>query len=175
VGGIFFSWLYYNYLCCIMIDIVKEDRLIKSIVNRLPEVDAYDTIILSINPEYSSILAQRIAHAISKPSFVPIALSVDIPAGDKEEEYLTFFGLSAKTFQVRYHKVIVCSTYTCLFMKALRDKLYDIGYEHEDLLFISLTEHWESDFRADVVGEYVDKEPSFYWQKDYEKVTTDIK
>jgi hypothetical protein len=138
-------------------------------------VDAYDTIILSMNPEYSSILAQRIAHAISKPNFVPIVLSVDVPQPDKEEDYLAYFGLSAKTFQVRYHKIVVCATYTCSFMKAIRDRLYDIGYEHEDLLFISLTEHWDSDFRADVVGEYVDKEPLFYWQKEYEKITADTK
>lgn len=158
-----------------MIDIVKEDRLIKGVIDRLPAVDAYDTIILSMNPEYSSILAQRIAHAISKPNFVPIVLSVDVPQPDKEEDYLAYFGLSAKTFQVRYHKIVVCATYTCSFMKAIRDRLYDIGYEHEDLLFISLTEHWDSDFRADVVGEYVDKEPLFYWQKEYEKITADTK
>ena len=158
-----------------MIDIVKEDRLIKGVIDRLPAVDAYDTIILSMNPEYSSILAQRIAHAISKPNFVPIVLSVDVPQPDKEEDYLAYFGLSAKTFQVRYHKIVVCATYTCSFMKAIRDRLYDIGYEHDDLLFISLTEHWDSDFRADVVGEYVDKEPLFYWQKEYEKITADTK
>lgn len=158
-----------------MIDIVKEDRLIKGVIDRLPAVDAYDTIILSMNPEYSSILAQRIAHAISKPNFVPIVLSVDVPQPDKEEDYLAYFGLSAKTFQVRYHKIVVCATYTCSFMKAIRDRLFDIGYEHDDLLFISLTEHWDSDFRADVVGEYVDKEPLFYWQKEYEKITADTK
>lgn len=158
-----------------MIDIVKENTLIKSIIDRLPAVDAYDTIILSINPEYSSILAQRIAHAISKPNFVPIALSVDVPEVSKEDEYLTFFGLSAKTFQVRYHKIIVCATYTCSFMSSIRNILYDIGYEHDDLIFVSLAEHWDSDFRADVVGDYVDKEPLFYWQKEYDKITEDIK
>lgn len=158
-----------------MIDIAKEDRLIKGMIDRMPSVDAYDTVILSINPEYSSILAQRVAHAVSKPNFVPIVIGVDVPEPNKEEEYLTYFGLSAKTFQVRYHKVIVCATYTCPFMIAIRDRLYDIGYEHDDLLFLSLAEHWDSDFRSDVVGEYVDKEPLFYWQKDYEKITTDIK
>lgn len=158
-----------------MIDIAKEDRLIKSIIDRLPEIDAYDTVILSINPEYSSILAQRVAHAVSKPNFVPIVIGVDVPEASKESEYLTYFGITAKTFQLRYHKVVVCATYTCPFMQSIKDRLYDIGYEHDDILFVSLAEHWDSDFRCDVVGEFVDKEPLFYWQKEYEKTTTDIK
>jgi hypothetical protein len=158
-----------------MIDLIREDRLIKSMLNRMPQIDGSDTVILSVEPEHSGILAQHIAHAISVPSYIPVVLSVDIPDDRSEESYLKLFGISASSFRARFHKIIICSIYTCPFLNKLKNALFDLGYENDDLIFMSITEHWNSDFRADIIGEYVDKKPTFHWEKDYEKVTTDIK
>jgi len=156
-----------------MIDLIREDRLIKSMLTRMPEIDGSDAVILAVEPERSGILAQRLAHAISVPTYLPVVLSVDIPDDRTEESYLKIFGLSAASFRARFHKIIICSTYTCPFLDKLKNVLFDLGYENDDLVFMSITEHWDSDFRANVVGEYVDKKPIFYWEKQYEKTTTD--
>jgi hypothetical protein len=156
-----------------MIDLIREDRLIKSMLSRMPEIDGSDAVILAVEPECSGILAQRVAHAISVPNYLPVVLSVDIPDDRTEESYMKLFGISATAFQARFHKIIICSTYTCPFLDKLKNTLFDLGYEYDDLVFVSMTEHWDSDFRANVVGEYVDKKPVFYWEKQYDKDTTD--
>lgn len=156
-----------------MIDLIKEDRLIKSMINRMPAIDGSDAVILAVEPEHSGILAQRVAHAISVPNYIPVVLSIDIPEEKSEDSYFKIFGLSASSFQARFHTIIICSIYTCPFLERLKNALFDLGYEYDDLLFMSITEHWNSDFRANVIGEYVDKKPTFYWEKQYEKVTTD--
>jgi len=86
-GGAIFLLGYYIYLCH-MIDLIREDRLIKSMLSRMPEIDGSDAVILAVEPERSGILAQRLAHAISVPTYLPVVLSVDIPDDRTEESYL---------------------------------------------------------------------------------------
>ena len=86
-GGILFCIVMGGIFVFMYIDNLKEYELIQSLLNMLPRVDAKNTVILNVSPDYSSTVAMHIAHHLSEDGEMLDMVSVDVPYPDQDRDY----------------------------------------------------------------------------------------
>lgn len=137
------------------------------------KLDSEDTLILNVNPDYSSIISQKLSHQFSSSEgSVMDVLSIDVPNSDKTDISLYYEQLELllniiadegyKNFIFVNTSVVSGNNY-----KWIKD-IFTKYYNSKNLLFCTLFESIGSKFKSDCVGEYYDdtkQDLTFYWEK----------
>jgi hypothetical protein len=152
----------------IYIDHLKEYSLLQGLMQTLPKVDPYTTLVINVSPDYSSTVAMQIAHYLSDEGKMLDLFELDVPyPGEGKDFYLLKFIKEFEKHIPKYKKVILCEAavlsgknYTWI-----KEVLLKYGYKDEDILTVALLEMKSSIFKSDFVGEYIDSMPEFYWEK----------
>lgn len=160
--------MFWEYLYIMYIDHLKEYELLQGLMKRLPKVDPYSTLVLNVSPDYSSTVSMQIAHYLSSEGEMLDLFGVDVPyPGEKRDFYEKKFKQRFHFYPLRYDKLILCeaavlsgNNYTWL-----KNALFDMGYENDDIITVALLEMETSVFKCDYVGEYVSEMPEFYWER----------
>ena len=167
-GGILFCIVMGGIFVFMYIDNLKEYELIQSLLNMLPRVDAKNTVILNVSPDYSSTVAMHIAHHLSEDGEMLDMVSVDVPYPDQDRDYyeLKFkresLGLPAFYSTVILVEAAVLSGNNYTWIK---QRLLDRGYQEKDIITVALLEMNNSKFKCDYVGAYSDTMPEFYYER----------
>jgi hypothetical protein len=152
----------------IYIDHLKEYSLLQSLMQKLPNVDPYRTLVINVSPDYSSTVAMQIAHYLSDHGKMLDLFELDVPyPGESKEPYLHKFKKEFEERIPKYNKVVLCEAavlsgknYTWI-----KETLLEYGYKSEDIITVALLEMETSVFKSDFVGEYIDRMPEFYWER----------
>ena len=134
-------------------------------------LDLGTTLILNVSPDYSSIISQKLSHALSQKGEIIDVLNIEVPYPDEtdleyyedklnetlhylhNEKYTNFIFVEAA--------IIRGSNY-----KWIKDKFS--CYNKNNLLFCALFENKNSLFKSDCVGEYYNNDTqdlTFYWER----------
>jgi len=149
------------------ISFIEEYEVTQRLLAKLPKVDALNTLVINVSPDYSSIITQRILHHLSSNGHLPHLDHVDVPyPGEHYEPYRATFRNKSETYSILYDKVVICEAavlsgrnYTWI-----QEILYDRGFEKDDIISVALFEHKDSVFKCDYVGEHCDYMPDFHWE-----------
>lgn len=164
-----FLWGVYVSLPHMKVSFIQEYENIERLLLKLPKVDALNTLVLNVSPDYSSIVTQRVLHHLSSGGELPHLEHVDVPyPGERAFQYQNSFWNQSERFPFLYDKIILCEAavlsgknYTWI-----QNTLYDRGYEKDDIISIALYEMSSSIFKSDYVGEYCEEIPDFYWERE---------
>jgi len=153
-----------------------ESSLLESVVGLVKELDlavSNDKLaVLCISPDYSSIVGLRVLHALSKDGELPHYVFVDVAYPDdseeKKEQYKKVVQIMAPYFKKTVDKVILVEAVvlTGNNYKWIQEELVKAGFLKEDILTVALLELKDSIFKCDIVGQYVDEIPEFYWEEE---------
>lgn len=152
----------------IYVDHIKEYNLLQSLMQQLPKVNPYTTLVINVSPDYSSTVAMQIAHYLSDEGKMLDLFELDVPyPGETKEYYLEKFQKEFTEYVSKYDKVILCEAavlsgknYTWI-TKAL----LEYGYKKENIITVALLEMESSIFKSNFVGEYINTMPEFYWER----------
>jgi len=150
------------------IDFLKEYELIQGLLEKLPRVDPYDTVVLNVSPDYSSTVSMHIAHHLSEEGSMLDMVGVEVPyPGEDKDYYEMEFKKKCRFLPILYGKVILVeaavlsgNNYTWI-----KQMLLDRGFKDEDIITVALTEMNSSKFKCDYVQAYIDSMPEFYWER----------
>ena len=137
----------------IYVDHIKEYNLLQSLMQQLPKVNPYTTLVINVSPDYSSTVAMQIAHYLSDEGKMLDLFELDVPyPGETKEYYLEKFQKEFTEYVSKYDKVILCEA------AVLSGKNYT-------WITKALLEMESSIFKSNFVGEYINTMPEFYWER----------
>lgn len=134
--------------------------------------DALKTAVLCVSPDYSSIVAMQVLHVMSRQGELPHYVSVEVayPGDSKEirEGYKERFRRAVlPELRLGIDRVILVEAavltggnYTWIVQELL-----GAGFSAENVVSLALLECWESVFKSEIVGDYVEGVPTFYWER----------
>lgn len=135
-------------------------------------IDHNDTIIINVSPDYSSIVSQRLSHALSTDGEIIDVTTIEVPYPDETElkSYTDDIKKLVNELRIEY-------MYTkFIFVEAgiIRGTNYELikslflnNFNPEQLLFTALFENTASIFKSDCIGEYYNnnkQDLTFYWE-----------
>lgn len=151
-----------------LITIEKEQELLTSLLNQLPCVDPYCTVVLNISPDYSSTVSMHVAHHLSNHGKMLDIMPVDVPyPKESAVAYKINFEAMIPIILYKYDQVVLCEAailsgknYTWIV-----DMLMKSGYSREDIITTALIERDGSVFKSDYVGGRCSTMPDFYFER----------
>jgi hypothetical protein len=146
----------------------KEQELLASLLDQLPEVDPRLTLVLNISPDYSSTVSMHVAHHLSLYGRMLDIASVDVPyPKESADSYKRAFASMLPVISAKYEQVILCEAailsgknYTWIV-----DMLMGAGFDRSDIITTALVERDGSVFKSDYVGGRCRTMPDFYFEK----------
>lgn len=161
-----------------LIDRDKEYQLIRKLSEGLrsqfAELNAGNTLVIMVSPDYSATVAMHLAHDLSHDGEMADLLTIDVPYPDQHKE--PFVNIAANKFMeqlMRSEKhhypnvllveaaVIRGSNYQ--WLTALINELLETN-----VVTVTMLENIHSVFKSDVVAEYYDNEKqdvTFYYER----------
>lgn len=151
------------------------DLLPKLILEKFPDLNPENTLVLMVSPDYSASVAMHVAHALSKDGEMCAVLPIHVPYPD-EKDILPWIN-KAKSDLHTFHEfcegqyenyllvesgVIRGGTYTWLNNLLLKTVTGNI-------ITSALFENLHSKFKSDIVVEYYDdtiQDLTFYYEKE---------
>lgn len=150
-----------------MIDRINEIRTINTLINKIPKVDSDKTIIINVEPLYSSYSSQMLSHGISKGGALSPIMPVDIPL-----LHDNFLGFELKfirafrevyeyfdTFIIHSHRL-----YTSDFDWIVNSMTRDFSVETDRIIKTATFKSNESIVAVDYVGQVYDGQIKFSWE-----------
>ena len=128
-------------------------------------------LIVNVSPDYSSIITQRLRHALSIKGEILEVVNIEVPYPDETdiEKYADAIKKLVGEIPENYTKFIFVEAgiirggnYTMI------NELFKLRYDSTQLLFTALFENIGSIFQSDCVGEYYDdskRDLTFYWEE----------
>lgn len=150
------------------------NKLSEKIITQFPELNATNTLVLMVSPDYSANTAMYIAHELSKDGEMCDILPIHIPYPDESsnryiekakrdiDDWYNFSETSYDNCLLVESGVIKGSTYTWL-TNVLKEKT------NANIVTAALFENINSKFKSDIVSEYYDAESqdlTFYFEKE---------
>ena len=144
-------------------------KVMQSVDYNYDDLDATNTLVINVSPDYSSTVAMHLAHHLSNEGEMCDIITLDVPYPD--QDMLPYF-LKAKSDLHRLPR-----TYeNYLFVEAaiIRGSNYSwISNLYKDrvpgkIITVALFENKESKFKSDIVGEYYDdatQDLTFYYER----------
>jgi len=152
-----------------------ESSLLESLVGLVKELDlavSRDKLaVLCVSPDYSSIVGLRVLHALSKDGELPQYVFLDVAYPDDSEEkkaqYKKVVEIMAPHFKKTVDKIILveAAVLTGKNYKWIKEELVKVGFKEEDVITVALLETKDSIFKSDIVAQYVEGIPEFYWEE----------
>jgi len=152
-----------------------ESSLLESLVGLVKELDlavSSDKLaVLCVSPDYSSIVGLRVLHALSKDGELPHYVFLDVAYPDDSEEkkaqYKKVVEIMAPHFKKTVDKIILveAAVLTGKNYKWIKEELVKVGFKEEDVITVALLETKDSIFKSDIVAQYVEGIPEFYWEE----------
>lgn len=151
-------------------DVIYYNLLKKIKDNRLFKIENTNTLILNISPDYSSIISQRLSHALSTNGEIIDVVSIEVPYPDEIDntEYIEHINEVLSRIRNKYINfifveagVIRGSNYKMI------NNIFSQKYSDDNLLYTALFENIHSNFKSDCVGEYYNdnvQDLTFYWE-----------
>ena len=152
---------------------VVIDQLLKSINTKYPDMNASNTLVINVSPDYSSIVALQMAHDLSYDGEIADMVNIDVPYPDEDtlpykekatNDIRNFFKYNNR----RYKNYLLVET------GIIRGGNYTWLAEHLSnllsgtIITAALYENIGSKFKSDVVGEYYDdttQDLTFYFEQ----------
>jgi len=159
-----------------MISQELENSLLSKVLEEVREEckewkDALRIGVFCVSPDYSSIVALRVLHVLSRdgelPHYVPLDVAYPKDSEEKKESYKRVLQAVAPHLKKLMDKVVLVegavltgSNYTWII-----EELIKAGFLKEDIVTLALLEHKDSKFKCKIVGDYVNEVPTFYWEE----------
>ena len=160
----------------LLVDWPEEIRLMNKLRDNLLSlnINASNTVVIVVSPDYSSIIAQYLRHQLSHDGEICAGFGVDVPYPDQEFDedfvnsflaifYLNLYAIKDKKILLVEAGVIRGSNYT---------KIVDIIKQNlkmtNEILTLAMFENYSSKFKSDFVGKYYDdskEDLTFWWEK----------
>lgn len=152
-------------------------KLIYQIKRKHPEfMDAENTLMLTVSPDFSGIASTIISHGISTEGTAMYSDCIHVPDPGEEVEFYrkrlqdSWKSISTKYEGTSYTKFILCEAGVISGRNYLWlvDELVSLGVQYTDILTVSLFENTHSEFKCDVVGQYYDNDTQdlcFWWEQ----------
>jgi hypothetical protein len=140
---------------------------------KYPDLNADNTLVVNVSPDYSSTVAMHIAHNLSKDGEMADIMPIQVPYPDQEvdvfkvrasediDSYLNFYGGEYENYLLVEAGVIRGGNYTWL-TKVFKEKLKG------NIITLTLFENIGSVFKSDIVGSYYDDQTqdlTFYFER----------
>jgi len=167
-----------NYTNYTYISEEEERELLRDVIGRVEEVvlsledfDPLRTLVINVGPDYSSILAMRLCHALSKDGESSHLVGIDLAYPDddsnKKESYLKLAEGLLAIYASTFSKIVLveAAVLTGNTFRKFVDILTSKGFSKESLHTVSLVERNDSVFKCDIVGRHVETTPEFWWEK----------
>ena len=160
----------------LLVDWPEEIRLMNKLRDNLLSlnINASNTVVIVVSPDYSSIIAQYLRHQLSHDGEICAGFGVDVPYPDQEFDedfvnsflaifYLNLYAIKDKKILLVEAGVIRGSNYT---------KIVDIIKQNlkmtNEILTLAMFENYSSKFKSDFVGKYYEdskEDLTFWWEK----------
>lgn len=159
-----------------LVDQREETALIFKLSNELYEnnVNAWNTVIVSVSGDYSCIVGQILRHSLSHDGEICDGFSVDVPYPDEtwDERYLlelkTLFDLHKYKLEGRDILLVEAGVIRGSNYKFMIEYLREVLGVTQNIKTLALYENSGSKFKSDFVGEYYDddtKDLTFWWEQ----------
>lgn len=159
-----------------MISQEVENSLLAKVIKEVKQEckdwkDALRIGVFCVSPDYSSIVALRVLHALSKdgelPQYVPLDVAYPDDSQQKKDSYRNVLKAVAPHFKKMMDKVVLveAAVLTGGNYTWIQEELTKVGFAPEDILTLTLLEHKDSVYKCKIVGDYVSEVPTFYWEE----------
>jgi hypothetical protein len=158
------------------VDWPEEIRLMNKLRDNLLSlnINASNTVVISVSPDYSSVISQYLRHQLSQNGEICAGFGVDVPYPDQEFDedfvnsflaifYLNLNSIKDKKILLVEAGVIRGSNYT----KTVEIIKQNLKMTNE-VLTLAMFENYSSKFKSDFVGKYYDdskEDLTFWWEK----------
>ena len=153
-----------------------ENSLLAKVIGEVREeckdwTDALRIGVFCVSPDYSSIVALRILHALSRdgelPHYVPLDVAYPDDSEEKKESYKRVLQAVAPHFKKMMDKVVLveAAVLTGGNYQWIQEELIKAGFLKEDIITLALLEHKDSVTKCKIVGDYTSEVPTFYWEE----------
>ena len=166
------------YICDMYISKEIEDQAIGRVIEGLKGVMSRewgewvtdDVLVVCVSPDYSGIVGVRVLHGLSRDRVFPYYDCADVPFPDSSEEFVEECKLEFRLLLGQWRQsvskivlveagILTGGNYT--WMSRMID---EFGFEKP--ITVALVERNQSKFKCDVVGEYCEQMPTFWWEED---------
>ena len=160
----------------LLVDWPEEIRLMNKLRDNLLSlnINASNTVVIAVSPDYSSIIAQYLRHQLSHDGEICAGFGVDVPYPDQEFDedfvnsflaifYLNLYAIEDKKILLVEAGVIRGSNYTKI-VEIIKQNLKMTN----EILTLAMFENYSSKFKSDFVGKYYDdskEDLTFWWEK----------
>lgn len=152
-----------------------ESTLLDDLVSKVKaldlKLDNNKVVVLCVSPDYSSIVSLRVLHALSKDGELPQFGFLDVAypndPEEKKESYKQILRMIAPHFKKELEKIILveAAVLTGNNYTWIKEELVKVGFKSEDIISIALVESKDSIFKSDLVAQYTEDMPEFYWEE----------
>ena len=123
--------------------------------------------VLCVSPDYSGTVGMRVLHALYKnqlPEYVCIDTAHSSNTDEEKNNFKVIFNVLAPYLKQKVDKVVIVSSIDSEEYTWIKETLIKANFSEENLTFVSLVENKDSEFKSDVVGEYIEFTPKFWWE-----------
>ena len=157
----------------------QENSLIEDLISKIKDQIVGEerfiptkSLIINVSPDYSSIVAMRLAHGLSKDGEMVNILGLDTAYSDDTKEKIDSYKMLAEgllgvvtqskaftTIFIVSSEVETGDTYSRIF-----NKLKDSADSDVKIYSVALVEHTSSRFQSNFVGLYAESPVRFWWE-----------
>lgn len=123
--------------------------------------------VLCVSPDYSGTVGMRVLHALYKNQ-LPEYVCIDTPHSSNTEEeknnFKVILNVLAPYLKQKVDKVVIVSSIDSEEYTWVKEILIKANFLEENLTFVSLVESQDSFFKSEIVGEYIEFSPKFWWE-----------
>jgi hypothetical protein len=157
-----------------LIDDKLELSLINAVCLEVKEkfkglTDVSKLAVICVSPDYSGSIGMRVFHTLAKkelPEYICIDTPYSTDSDEQKNNYKVILNVLAPYLKQKIDKVVLVSSADSDEYTWIKETLIKATFLEEDLTFVSLVEHKDSIFKSQIVGEYVEFTPKFYWEVD---------
>lgn len=126
--------------------------------------------VLCVSPDYSGTVSMRVLHALHNPDknqlpeYVCIDTPYDTDSDEQKNNFKVILNVLAPYFKQKVDKVVVVSAIDSEEYSWVKEVLIKANFLEENLTFVSLVESKDSNFKSEIVGEYIEFTPKFWWE-----------
>lgn len=158
-----------------LIDDTLESSLINTVCLEVKEKfkdlsDVSKLGVLCVSPDYSGTVSMRVLHALHSPDknplpeYVCIDTPYDTDSDEQKNNFKVILNVLAPYFKQKVDKVVVVSAIDSEEYSWVKEVLIKANFLEENLTFVSLVESKDSNFKSEIVGEYIEFTPKFWWE-----------
>lgn len=158
-----------------LIDDTLESSLINTVCLEVKEKfkdlsDVSKLGVLCVSPDYSGTVSMRVLHALHNPDknplpeYVCIDTPYDTDSDEQKNNFKVILNVLAPYFKQKVDKVVIVSAIDSEEYSWVKEVLIKANFLEENLTFVSLVESKDSNFKSEIVGEYIEFTPKFWWE-----------